>query len=252
VFAVSPELIIMTILIRFQPLTRVTGVLHRLWKSDSSQRACFLVGIALLGLTGCRGQLFSQPPIHPNLNMDHQKKVEAQEESLFFRDRRGMRPLVKGVVARGWLRANRPWHEGRDSKGNYVRTLPSIPKTVPQTAIMDRLGIKPGTPLQLNKALLKRGRERFNIFCTACHGYNGNGQGLVTKYSQGLNPTNLHTAYVREMATGQIYEAIAKGVRSMPSYSPALETFDRWAVVAYVRALQLSRVQAVVQKGPKQ
>ena len=206
---------------------------------------------ASLLLSGCRGQMSSNPPIHPNWNMDSQKRIDAQEENLFFQDARGMRPLVDGTVARGWMRGDSAWHECKKTDGSYVDAVPTIDKTAESTALMKRLGYSPGHTLKLDPALLARGQEQFNIYCTPCHGYSGDGKGIVTKYSNGLVPQNLHSDYVRKMAPGQIYEAMAKGVRTMPSFVSQIETLDRWAIVAYVRALQLTRLPGVAQKGER-
>lgn len=211
--------------------------------------SCTGLLIASLLLAGCRGQLSPNPPIHPNWNMDSQKRVEAQEENLFFKDRRGMRPLIEGTVARGWLRADSAWYAGKDQAGNYVKALPAVAQKAQRSEVMKRLGYQPGQAIKLDTALIARGQEQYNVFCTPCHGYNGDGKGIVTKYSNGLVPQNLHSEYVRKMAPGQIYEAMAKGVRSMPAFSSQLEVFDRWAIVAYVRALQLTRTKGVAKKG---
>ena len=205
---------------------------------------CFAL---LLG--GCRGQLSPEPPIHLNPNMDHQKRFEAQEENLFFQDGRAMRPLIEGTVARGFLREESGWYKGQEN-GQDVKKLPSIAKDYPKSDAMKRLGYKAGDALKLDAALLARGQERYNIFCTPCHGYSGDGKGIVTKYSKALIPQNLQSQYVREMPVGQIYRSMANGVgANMPAFNSQVDVFDRWAIVAYVRALQLTRRNVLAKQG---
>ena len=175
-----------------------------------------LVGsVTCLGLTGCRGSVSSRPPIHLNPNMDNQAYLQPQEPSSFFRDKRGMRPLVKGTVARGFLRADEHFYAGK-VKGKYVKTLPK--------------------QIKLTKALLARGQERYNIYCAPCHGFQGDGKGVVTYYSRAINPANLHDDLRRSHPPGKIYDLIANGKMSgkqiaMPSYRSQLSVKDWFGVV---------------------
>ena len=121
--------------------------------------------LSLLALTfavalgGCRGMKSEKPPIHPNLNMDFVQRFEAQEANPLFEDGAAMRTPVAGTVARGQLKTtdNAPFEYGRTADGAYVADIP-----VPVTA-----------------DLLERGQERYNIYCTVCHGYAGDGRGIV-------------------------------------------------------------------------
>lgn len=203
-----------------------------LLRTSRTFRGALLLGAALLvggPLTGCRGQLSQSPPIHPNPNMDNQKRYDPQEPSAFFRDHRSARPFVEGTVARPphavtgkdsrYLQADAHLYTGM-VKGEFVTTLPK--------------------QIKLTKALLARGQNRYNIYCTACHGANGDGKGVVTLYSSAIRPRNFHET--RAMSVGQIYRAMAYGAGTMKPYRSQLTVEDRWAVVAYVRALQLSRI----------
>ena len=165
-------------------------------------------------------------PIHPNLNMDFQEKFEAQEANPFFADGAAMRPPVAGTVARGQLRTtgNADVEYGRTGAGGFVADI----------------------PLDVTPALLERGQERYNIFCSVCHGPSGDGQGviMVGNAGQGYGYTpapTYHSDYLRGIEDGYLYNVIANGVRSMPSYGHELPVDDRWAVVAYIRALQTSQ-----------
>jgi mono/diheme cytochrome c family protein len=180
----------------------------------------FTLLAALLLLTGCRGMESGSPPIHPNLNMDFQAKFDPQEANPFFADGRAMRRPVAGTVARGMLREDTPFFVGRTEAGVYVQQIP-----VPVT-----------------RELMVRGRERYDIFCTPCHGLVGDGQGLIMTGGFGYTPApSFHIDRLRDESDGYLYEVIANGVRTMPAYGPQIAVADRWAIVAYMRALQLSQ-----------
>jgi mono/diheme cytochrome c family protein len=183
------------------------------------------LGLVLV-LSGCRGMKSEKTPVHPNLNMDFQEKFEAQEANPFFEDDAAMRQPVAGTVARGQLRTteNAPFEYGRSASGAYVDDI----------------------PLQVTEALVERGQERYEIFCSMCHGGAGYGQGviMVGNNGQGYGYTpapSYHTDYLRDIQDGYLYGVIANGVRSMPSYGHEMAPADRWAVVAYIRALQRSQ-----------
>jgi len=175
---------------------------------------------ALLGgivLSGCRGTTSSEPPVHLNLNMDFQKKFEAQEVNRFFADGRAMRPPVPGTVARGMLREDTRFYQGRDDAGNYVTDL----------------------PVALTRDLLLRGRERYNIYCAVCHGRGGDGQGIIMTGNYGFTPApTYHDDRLRNVEDGYLYDVIANGIRNMPAYGQQISVADRWAITAYIRALQ--------------
>ena len=180
---------------------------------------------AVVVLSGCEG-LSSEPPIHPNLNMDFQEKFEPQEYNPMFADGAAMRPPVPGTVGRGQLRtsAEAPVVYGRDASGEFVDEIPV-----------------PVTP-----ELVARGQERYEIFCSVCHGQTGDGRGIIMvgNGGQGYGYTpapTYHSDYLRGVGDGYLYTVIANGVRSMPSYGHELPVTDRWAVVAYIRALQRSQ-----------
>lgn len=182
-------------------------------------------------LSGCRGQLSDAPPVHLNPNMDQQHRFDPQEPSPFFRDRRAMRMPVEGTVARpqgrvsnqdsSFLKANDYLYAGMVNNA-FVKNLPNR--------------------IVLNKALLERGQNRYNIYCVPCHGANGDGKGVVTLYSGAIRPRNFHET--RNMPIGQIYRAIAFGAGTMRPMAAQLPVQDRWAIAAYVRALQLTRISS--------
>ena len=182
------------------------------------RKVSLLLGIAIL-LGGCRGSLKEDPPIHINPNMDAMERFEAQEANPFFEDGRAMRPPVPGTVARGMLREDVAFHTGRNADGSYVQVM----------------------PVEYTVEFANRGRERYDIYCSVCHGVAGDGQGIVMASGYGFVPIGFHNDRLRTVDDGYLYEVITQGVRSMPAYAQQIPVADRWAIVAYVRALQRSQ-----------
>ncbi len=173
-----------------------------------------------LVIVSCRGQISEREPIHPNMNMDQQDRFEAQEENPFFSDNRSMRMPVEGTVARGNLRQDEAYYEGINSDSSFVED----------------------SPVELTRPLLNRGQDQYNIYCAPCHGGTGAGDGIIMEGQFGFVPApSFHLDRVRDMPDGQLYSAIANGIRTMPSYAHQVGVEDRWAIVAYIRALQRSQ-----------
>jgi mono/diheme cytochrome c family protein len=176
-----------------------------------------------------RSAVKNQPRLQIVPDMDSQPKFKTQAVNRFFADGRAMRQLPEGTVARGQLDADDLYSYGLDASGEFGADFP-----VPVTA-----------------ALLARGRERFNIHCAACHGLSGNGNGPVHLRAEQLQegtwtpPTDLTSEVVRGRPNGHIFNTITNGIRNMSAYGPQIDVPDRWAIVAYVRALQRSRVATV-------
>jgi len=185
-----------------------------------------LVLIALLGLVGCRGMQSDAPPVHPNLNMDFDQSFKPQSANPLFADGMAMRQPVPGTVKRMGLRTteNASFYLGRDAAGAYV----------------------PTAPMEVTVEVLERGQERYEIYCAVCHGSTGDGQGVIMAGNGGQGygytpaPT-YHTDRLRAIEDGYLYDVIANGIRTMPSYGHQVPVPDRWAIVAYIRALQLSQ-----------
>lgn len=184
-------------------------------------RKKFFVGVFLLSslsvLFGCRGQKSTEPPIHLNPNMDIQAKYHAYDTSKFFADGRAMRPIPAGTIPRGYLKEDSALNYGK-SGGQYILK----------------------NPLPITQALLDRGQERFEIYCTVCHGATGNGQGIASQRGMLMAPSFLDQRAI-DFPDGQFYDAIYSGVRNMQSYKAQVKLEDRWAIVAYIRALQRSQ-----------
>jgi len=182
----------------------------------------FLIG-------GCfRGMPSDKPPIHIERDMFDQPRYDPQAGSKFFDDGAAMRPLVPGTIGYGELHEDNAYYLGQDDKGNFIEKSP-----VPTTEVV-----------------LRRGQERFDIYCSPCHGRAGDGRGIVVQHGY-LPPPSYHTDRLRNMPDGEIYSAIAHGVRNMPSYGDQVPVADRWAIVGYVRALQLSQ-NATIEDVPEE
>ena len=166
------------------------------------------LALAMLGLvmTSCRQDMHDQP------------KLEPLEASTVFDNGAGSRPLVEGTVARGQLRNDKLFYTGRTPTDEFVTEL----------------------PVELDHELLNRGQSRFNAYCSPCHGRVGDGDGMVVQ--RGFkHPKSFHEARLRESPVGYFFHVITNGFGEMSSYAAQIPPDDRWAVVAYIRALQLSQ-----------
>jgi hypothetical protein len=168
-------------------------------------------------LTGCRRDMQDQP------------KYIALRPSTFFADGRSERPLVEGTVARGHLDADTAFYTGKiDDK--------------PIAAF----------PFPITRAVLNRGQERYNIYCAPCHDRLGNGHGMIVQ--RGYNhppPPSYHIDRLRQVPDGYLFDVITNGLGAMPDYAAQIEARDRWAIVAYVRVLQLSQNASVNDVPPE-
>lgn len=181
----------------------------------------FILLMLASALTGCGLRpAGNTTPLQVHPDMDSQPKYKAQAASVFFADGRTERPAVPGTIAQGHLHEDDVLVTGKDASGNVVKSIP-----VPVT-----------------EALLKRGQERFNVNCAACHGRLGDGNGTVKARSYGaLAPANLHDPRLREIGDGHIFDVITNGIRTMQPLGGNIPVSDRWAIVAYARALQRSQ-----------
>jgi mono/diheme cytochrome c family protein len=149
--------------------------------------------------------------------MQDQPKYKDLRGSAFFDDKRSARPVVEDTVARGFLYADQRFLTGKEN-GQPIAAL----------------------PMPLTRALLERGRQRFGIYCTPCHGLTGNGLGVIVQrgYRQ---PPSFHIDRLREAPVGYFFDVETRGFGSMMDYAAQIPAPDRWAIAAYVRALQLSQ-----------
>jgi len=175
------------------------------------------------------------------LDMYDQPKYDSLEASHFFGDGLSARQPVEGTIPRGGLRDDVPFYTGKDD-GKLVSQIPaaafrSLYDRNPQCFNQPYEDVDPS---RLRYALLERGRERFDIHCSVCHGRTGDGDGMVVR--RGFRrPPSYHTERLRSSAVGHFYDVVSNGFGAMASYATRIDVDDRWAIVAYIRALQLSQ-----------
>jgi len=155
--------------------------------------------------------------------MGRQPRYDPLEPSDFFADGMAARPRVAGTVARGELVTNPFLETGKINNTDGD-----------------------GFPFPINEQVLNRGQERFNIYCSECHGRLGDGNGMIP--SRGYRrPPSFHTDTLRTAPTGHFFDVMTNGFGAMPPYAPQVPVNDRWAIIAYIRALQLSQNMNVAQ-----
>lgn len=180
-----------------------------------------LAVVTVVSIAGFRGDRSRKPPIELFPDMDRQPKLRPQTTTRFaaFADGLSSRLSVPGTVSRESARENDPMHTGKTADGAFVEAIP-VPVTL---------------------EFVRRGRERYDIYCAPCHGAGGDGNGVTTKFGMAA-VAKLHDERLITMTDGEIFQTITAGKNLMGPYADKLEPADRWAVIAYVRALQLSRL----------
>ena len=213
-----------------------------------------IIAVLVIGILGFRGQHFSKPPIQVFPDMDNQDKLKAQAPSVFFADRQGGRLPVAGTQPRGFNEEGEktiggiPEYEFGGQTGYYYTGQ-----------VGDYFGT--GMPEELDLTvetageLIRRGEERFGIYCAVCHGKAGNGQGMTSRYGvPGI--ANFHLAPFKSASypDGRIFDVITHGKGQMGAYGPNIPVRDRWAIIAYVRTLQAAKEAAVKEsaEAPKE
>ncbi len=192
-----------------------------------------LAGAALISivLSGCRGQKSTEPPILPIQNMVEQTSYGPQSKNDFYKNGQANRPPVPGTVAQGEEKTNKPLYFGRET----------------DSSDQNPIWVKK-FPIKLNAQVLQRGQQEYNVYCAPCHGKTGDSDGLATQRAGGaIRPSNLHDKDRMNLPVGKIYDAVRNGVNNwnMPGFAAQMSVEDRWAVVAYVRALQISRTAKI-------
>jgi mono/diheme cytochrome c family protein len=189
-------------------------------------------------------------------DMQDQPKAIAYRESTFFKDGVSSRPPVEGTVPRGYLRADREFYFGKKSGAavgsQQVANAGPSPRNRPQDAGAPGASA-PGTamfpddvevfPFPITKEVLERGQERYQIFCSSCHGLTGYGDGMVAR--RGFNkpaPASFHQDKLRQAPVGHFFDVVTNGWGAMPSHASQIPVEDRWKIIAYIRALQLSQM----------
>jgi len=165
-----------------------------------------LVAVPALALFGCRLDMYDQA---------HREPLEA---TTFFGDNRSAREPIEGTVPRGEILGEPEFTQGMDAAGELVSEF----------------------PIPVDMDLLRRGRERFNIFCAPCHSRTGDGDGMIVRRGY-RKPPSYHIDRLLDAKVGYFFDVITRGFGVMPSYASQVPVRDRWAIVAYIRALQESR-----------
>jgi mono/diheme cytochrome c family protein len=197
--------------------------------------ATAFVLILTVSVLGFRGSAFTHPPmdVFPEWlfpGMKYQPKYKPQGASAFFADGRADRPPPPGVIPADFGPLGQPLHEddhlyrGKNTDGTWARGFPGA--------------------ITVDMRLLERGRDRFTIYCAPCHGRVGDGNGITKRYGMVATPS-YHDDRLRKMAEGEIFNTITNGKNNMNPYADKLTPQDRWAVVAYVRALQRAQTGTV-------
>ena len=166
--------------------------------------------LSLAVLSACRQDMHDQPKYIPLRPSD------------FFADGRSARPLIEGTVARGYLDANVLLYTGKGPDGKPSNEF----------------------PMPVTKELLLRGQQRFNIYCSPCHDRTGNGNGMIVRRGY-RHPPTYHSDRLRQQPNGYFFDVITRGFGAMPDYAAQVQPEDRWAIVAYIRALQLSQQASI-------
>ena len=209
--------------------------------------------VATISFLGFQGKQSKDTPVYVFDDMDYQNKYKAQGENQFFADGRDARPPVAGTVARGtglqpakvfaadFKRAeslNPSFVSGKDAKGAFLAGFPEKSLSFTNGKLND---------YKVSQYTLDVGRGKFQIYCAVCHGQAGDGNGIMKVRSaiEGdaaiVTIASLQTPIIRAYPNGQIYDVIANGKNTMMGYADKLSPEERWAVVAYLRALQLSQ-----------
>ncbi len=193
-----------------------------------------LVGVGVITGAGFRGSTFRKPPTEIFPDMDRQAKYKPQKTSEFFADGRVERPPVAGTVPFGYNEPRKPVPGQESGSGLYKGFTQGD-----DYLDTGKMGVNwgSGIPLPVNEALLNRGHQRFQINCAVCHGATGAGNGITTQYGL-VGVPSYHQDRLRNMADGEIYNTIVHGKNTMMPYGDKVTREDRWAIVAYVRALQ--------------
>ncbi|MEI7651217.1 MAG: cytochrome c [Verrucomicrobiota bacterium] len=209
--------------------------------------------IAMVSFLGFQGKKSKDTPVYVFDDMDYQNKYKAQGENTFFADGRDARPPVAGTVARGnalepskvfspnYRRTeslNPSFVTGKDAKGAFLVGFPAKSLATAKGELQD---------YAINDRVLEVGRGKFQIYCAVCHGLAADGNGIMKTRSkiEGdvaiVTIANLQAPIIRGYPNGQIFDVITNGKNTMMGYGDKLSPEERWAVVAYVRALQLSQ-----------
>jgi hypothetical protein len=199
------------------------------------------LGGVLYGTLGLQGKLSRKPPMELFPDMDRQAKLRPQEPNHFFANGVSSQLPPDGTIARS---------QPIETVNGEVYRFEDSP--VNTGKIFGTTNFVETNPLVVNLELIQRGRERFDIYCAPCHGKLGDGNGITKKLGVMPSVANLHDARIIKLADGEIFNTITHGKGTMGAAGPLIATEDRWSIIAYLRALQLSRLGTVDDLTPEQ
>jgi mono/diheme cytochrome c family protein len=195
----------------------------------------------ILTAAGCRRDMQDQP------------KMKPLRGSTFFSDGLSSRQPIEGTIPRGYLRSDTAFYTGKKTGLANTPGATPTPGTAQPTAGGTPANAYPDDvdtfPFQVTADVVTRGRERYDIFCSVCHGLTGNGDGMVVR--RGFRrAASFNDDRLRQAPVGHFFDAITNGWGAMPSYAPQIPVQDRWAIIAYIRALQLSQQNLTAAASP--
>lgn len=190
--------------------------------------AVLLLSFAVLTGCGIRSDMQDQP------------RYKAYKKSDFFKDGRASRDNPEGTVARGLLKENKAFYTGKIDNPNPNAQVATTTDANGNTLVASFPNDIDEFPLPVTKELVDRGQERYNIYCIVCHGPLGAGDGMIVRRGFGAPPT-YHDDRLRNAPVGHFFDVISNGWGKMNGYASSIPVADRWAIVAYIRALQVSQ-----------
>ena len=188
-----------------------------------------LLGVCLIG-GACRQDMQDQP------------KMKPYRSSSFFGDSLSMRQPIAGTIPRGFLRSDKAFFTGKKDTNANTNTAAVGQQAAGSAANANANAFADDVdtfPFPITEETVERGRERFNIFCSACHGLSGHGDGMIVRRGY-RKAASFHDDRLRQAPVGHFFDAITNGWGAMPAYAPQIPVQDRWAIIAYIRALQVA------------
>jgi mono/diheme cytochrome c family protein len=189
---------------------------------------CLLLAAYCLLAVGCRYDMQDQP------------RYKAYKKSEFFSDGKAMRDLPEGTVPRGLLRENKAFYTGKKDNADPNAQVATTTDAGGNTLVASFPNDITEFPVAVTKEMIDRGQQRYNIYCIVCHGPVGAGDGMIVKRGFSQPPT-YHDDRLRNAPVGHFFDVMTNGWGKMNSYAAQIPAADRWAIVAYIRALQLSQ-----------
>ncbi len=201
---------------------------HQLSGFGKMKIFCLLLIVTCSLLAGCRYDMQDQP------------RYKSYKKSDFFADEKSMREPVEGTVARGELRENKAFYTGKIDNPNLNSQVETTIDASGNTLVSSFPNDIAEFPFPVTQEIINRGQERYNIYCIVCHGPVGSGDGMVVRRGYPQPPT-YHDDRLRNAPVGHFYDVMTNGWGKMNSYAAQIQPADRWAIVAYIRALQISQ-----------